>query len=479
MPDQAPDPSQPSGGAGQSGSGKPASGSERGGGATGGGGAGASGPLVDPGDLAKLLEQLRTTGGLPITLSLAPTAPVDTITRLNARPPVTMAFPSCVEVLLGLIRTTGVGQDDKDEITTYFDEYFKFGVHEIIDASLLRGEIDSALMDCLTKAGSRWPTPCCLCPSCIKLDGNRNGYASLPIVPSIRRLFIGDLVWLFYFDRMGIFRILGVILDDFARRGRLPISNGSLGPDIRDDIAALVLEVMVRETKTGMSSTVRDRESSYRRTLGWTLDPQGRLKQDTQTNTGFSELFHTFVSHALEFYAARRLAVAIRGATVPAAPPSAATLVTIGRTIDVLKKRFEVFDYGRNYYNTLNGIIWAIAGMTVVRELRRTLGIPEAFDRPHEYIPAAYDLLVAGRSVTEGETNRYTLHRDSARNARDLLLDIQVLGHETTAFAEPGGELDRWLTQVEGRIEGYRTAYQALTGIDLGATGARRVEQQV
>jgi len=31
---------------------------------------------------------------------------------------------------------------------------------------------------------------------------------------------------------------------------------------------------------------------------------------------------------------------------------------------------------------------------------------------------------------------------------------------------------------VEAKIEGYRTAYRSLTGIDLGTSGAPQVEQQ-
>ena len=101
---------------------------------------------------------------------------------------------------------------------------------------------------------------CCLCPPCVTLNGNRN--PPLPphtTEPQIRRLFIGDAVWLYYFERMGINQILGVILDAYACTGTLPISNGSIEAGVRDDIVALVLEVMVRQTKMGMSSTVRDR----------------------------------------------------------------------------------------------------------------------------------------------------------------------------------------------------------------------------
>ena len=102
----------------------------------------------------------------------------------------------------------------------------------------------------------------CLCPPCVTLDGNRNPSGLPGTGPGIRRLFVGDALWLYYVDRMGINQILGVILDAFASNGRLPISNGSLDSGVRDDIAALVLEVMVRQTKTGLSSTVRDRPAS-------------------------------------------------------------------------------------------------------------------------------------------------------------------------------------------------------------------------
>ena len=321
-----------------------------------------------------------------------------------------------------------------------------------------------------------WPTECCLCPSCVTLAGNRNPLSPPPSdTPRIQRLFIGDLLWLFYFERMGVFQILGAILDSFACNGRLPISNGSIDPGIKDDITALVLEVMVRQTKMGMSSTVRDRGCAYRTCLGWTSDVGRKLGLNTELNTSFTNLFHKFIFNALEFYKDKRLAVAIRGTAATIAPPSVATLITISDTIDVLKKRFEPFAYGRNYYNTLSGIVWAIASMSVVRELRTTLGIAPAYERAHEYIPAAYDLLVMKRPVTYGEMNRYDLHRQCAQNGRDILLDLEVINHE---LKDPRQELENWLTQVEGKVEGYRTAYRTLTGVDLGATGTPTIEQR-
>ena len=344
----------------------------------------------------------------------------------------------------------------------------------------LGNELDGQVLRCSSEDKiAEWPKECCVCSPCVTLDGLRNqpepASASLP---GIRRLFVGDVVWLFYYERMGIQQILGAILDAFATTGRLPISNGSLeASTVKDDIVALILEVMVRQTKMGLSSSVRDRGALYRTTIGWESAPSRGLGLDTELNTGFSTLFHRFIYNALEFYRDKRLAIAIQSTTTPRA--SAATLVTISDTIDLLKKRFEAFDYGRNYYNTLAGIVWTIAGMSVIRELRNTLGIPTAaLENPYEYIPAAYDLLVLRRPFTRSEMSRYDTHRACAVNARHILLDLEVLRHSDQA-TNPPGELDRWLEQIESKVEAYRTAYRNLTGVDLGASPTPPVEQQV
>ena len=100
---------------------------------------------------------------------------------------------------------------------------------------------------------------------------------------------------------MGIFQILGVILDDFATIGKIPISNGVVDPDIKDDIVSLVIEAMIREMKTGLSSILRDRDSSYRRCLGWTTDVGRKLDIKTNVNYAFNTLFHRFIQSALQF----------------------------------------------------------------------------------------------------------------------------------------------------------------------------------
>lgn len=431
---------------------------------------------LDAAGLAQLLQQLAAAGGVPIVLSGAPVQRVDTTAELNKKPRITVAFPSCADMLLSLIRTNGVPQEQKDDITLYFDEYFRFAPHGTVeDPERLRGELDPALLECVTRSKGDWPPGCCVCTPCVRLEGNRNPGPTTPAV--IRRLFLGDVLFLFHWE--WVFQVLGVILSDYATHGRLPISNGSLDPGIRDDITALVLEVMTRETKTGNSSTVRDRDSTYRRTLGWTSELGRKLGVDAQANTGLSTQWHAFIHHSLQFFDARRMAVAIRGSAAPAPPPSVATLTTIGDIVRSLKKLFEVFDYGRNFQNTLNGLVWLIAAMSVVREIRTTLGIPPAFDRPHEYMDAAYAILIQKRGVTTGEVNRYSLSRDLARHGRDVLLDIEVLNDQAIGFSDVGGELERWLAQREAKIEGYRTAYRALTGVDLGTAIPSSIQQQI
>ena len=70
---------------------------------------------------------------------------------------------------------------------------------------------------------------------------------------------------------MGIFRILGRLLDDFAFNGKYPMNTA----DSNNELTWIIMETMVRQTKTGLSSTVRDRNSAYRRGLGWEIE-EGR-----------------------------------------------------------------------------------------------------------------------------------------------------------------------------------------------------------
>jgi hypothetical protein len=500
-------------------------------GAAGGGerasGRAAGSPQVSIEELFRLLASTGQLPVLPIAIRNAPFPSEENkalMTRLNDRlvgfaqvpvprsdpgdrcmSPISVAFPPCSDVLLSLVRAT-----ETDEITGYFNDYFKFCDHSIVADQRAFSRIDPDLLACTGKHvqglppspcfsqievtrgatpsqvngkfctdfpfvqpfPAAWPPPWCLPPSCTTLSGKRHLYSKADQTPvgPISRLFIGDLVWLFYFERMGIFKILGVILDDYARTGKLPLSN-------RNGIVPLVMESMTRVIQQGVSSRVSDRAAAYRRCLGWNSDVGRKLPLDTTVNSAFNKEFHRFIQTASAFYEKKQVVAAIQATQVPGRA-SVATLVTVSDTIDVLKKSFDPFDYGRNYSNTLSGIVWVIAGIALIREIRATLGIPPEFEQPYEFIPAAYDLLVLKRPPTSSETNRYTLHRECANDARDILMDIEVLNHQDNGA---GGELEVWLEIIEDKVEGYRTAYRALTGVDLGTpttSGLPAIEQQ-
>ena len=392
---------------------------------------------------------------------------------------VSVAFPECSDVLLSLIKSS-----DTDEITKYFNEYFSFGKHSTMAEGVnLTNVLDADLRDCLKgSTNGVFPPFWCLPAPCVKLEGDRRTSETIDVETGgtitlfVKRLFMADLVWLFYFDRMGIFKILGAILDDYAIKGKFPITNDSNDANDKIELISIVLEAMTRKTKMGISSTVRDRNISYRRALGWILEEGRKLNLDTVVNTAFTNLFHKFIQTSLEYFKDKRLATAIQAST-NTNRVSVATLTSIKDTIDLILRAFDPFKYGRVYSNTLSGIVWVIAAMALIREMRTTLGISSEYRKPDEFIPAAYDLLVNKNSGgTQTETNRYDVHRDCAENARDILLDLEAVNFNDT---KPGGDLELWLDLIESKVESYRTAYRSLTGVDLGAPGTPVIEQQV
>lgn len=382
-------------------------------------------------------------------------------------PPFWVPFPPCSDVLLSHPHDGG----ENVEIRDLFREYFSYG-----HLPRKPEDVDPELLACLqpvvlgpregeaVMAEPAFPPPWCLPPSCVMLGGLR-GDGDPRELRRLHRLFAGDVIWLYFMERMGVFRMLGAILDDYATRRRFPFR--------ADRPSALILEAMVRQTAMGTSSRVGARDAAYRAILGWTT-PAGRtVGNETLVNQAFSTHFHRFLQLALELYRDRRLAVAIQNA--PTVRSSVATLKAISETIDVLHIAFDPFKYGRNYQNTQAGIVWAVAGLLLIRDLRSQLGIQAEYEQPSRYIQAAHDLLLGGAAeMTQG--NRYTLHKECADKGRNLALDLEVVNYKD---ANPGGELEAWLNAVEDDVEGYRTAYKALTGVDLGEPGRAAIEQEV
>jgi hypothetical protein len=46
---------------------------------------------------------------------------------------------------------------------------------------------------------------------------------------------------------------------------------------------------------------------------------------------------------------------------------------------------------------------------------------------------------------------------------------MEVIDHSDTS---PFGQLDTWINVIEPKVEAYRSAYRALTGVDLGTKDA-------
>jgi hypothetical protein len=450
-------------------------------------------------DLLGLMKTHHPESGNPNGVSLDQKKLMAKLNKnLADKPAISVAFPACSDVLLSLVNLSNNAKDIDSE---FFSDYFSFDRHDVLDSATrgaLSQVVDSSLLSCgapqVKAAGSasgtasQWPPAWCFPAPCITLQGKRHFYpcekdaSGKPVVAgcqdeaqlSVSRLFLADAAWLFFMDRMGIFQILGKLLDEYACHGGLPISNGNSFSAPKDDVVALVLEAMTRQLEMGTSSKVRDRTCVYRTCLGWSLDNGKALNLNTVVNSAFSTQFHRFIKLSLEYFKDKRLATAIQGSLPNGSKLSVATVVTIRDTVKLLQKSFDSFNYSRNYHSTLSGIVWAVSAFSIVKELRNTIGIPDNFKEPHEFIPAAYDILVLKKPITSSEVNRFEVHYECASNIRDLLLDVELLAQEDM---NDTATIENWLSINESKIEGYRTAYRSLTGIDLGVETAARVEQ--
>ena len=363
-------------------------------------------------------------------------------------PAVKVPFVPCASVLLAQTA-------DDLEIKAFYDQYFEHRYHRFLTPEEIRRLTCTTLGDNddpsgrLVNAGGG-----CLPPSCVTLAGLR-GSATYVTSPTSRiaRVFVGDLVWVFFLERMGVFKLFARLVDDYATTGQFPVETG--------DLTSITLEVMVRQLKMGMASSVRERTATYRRCLGWTSDVGRQLGIRSETSTAFHDQFHKLLHDTLRYSADKRLAKAIQLTSTGGS--SAATRVAIRDTLVLLKESFKVFGYGRNCYNTLNAIVYAVAALDLVRNLRSQIGIPSTYTTASQYVSAAYYSLIEGKPASESKPNRYLLHLACATSARDLLLDIEKLD------ADNVDAVGQWIDNeiVEERVETYRKAYRDLTKIDL------------
>lgn len=271
----------------------------------------------------------------------------------------------------------------------------------------------------------------------------------------IGSLTVGAVIWLYFYERMGIFKILGALLDDYNYRGKYTITG------LRGQQYSRLMDKICTLHRAGISSNLRDRICLYQRVLGVSIE--NNLGIESERNTGFMNTFNRLIDYMLEYYKAKQLAQAIQAQAGTVQPRSSvATQTSIRDTIKVLQQHFETFQYGRNMINTFLGIATVHATLCLVRMLKSEIGIPVQYNTPEEFIPAAYDILVAKRSHSVKEANRFIIYDDCASYGYRLLTDIERIQINMLQAVATGSVLDSWLNDIEGLVEGYRNAYSAV-----------------
>lgn len=276
-------------------------------------------------------------------------------------------------------------------------------------------------------------------------------------------LSVGAVLWLYYYERMGLFKILGILMDDYNYKGKYTISGSRADKNKNPNTYSVLMDTICSLYRLGIGSNLRDRICTYQRVLGVTID--NNLGIDSERNNGFMQTFGKLIDYMLEYYKTKQLAQAIQAQTFGTTQPrsSVATQTSIRDTMNLLKQQLEPIEYGRNQINTFLGIATVHATLCLVNMLRKEIGIPDQYESPEEFIPAAYDILVAKRAITLNETNRFIVHDNCASYGYRLLTDIETADLREFSIIATGSTLDIWLNDIEGVVEGYNNAYKSIS----------------
>lgn len=278
----------------------------------------------------------------------------------------------------------------------------------------------------------------------------------------------GSVLWLYYYERMGIFEILKVLMNDYNYTGKFPISSkAEVNTNDTTFQYSSLMDAISTLYRLGIGSNLLDRKALYQRALGVVYNPPGEKNGNggaitTERNDGFMRNFNKLIGYTLDFFRDKQLAQAIRDSNNQNIRSSVATQTGIRDTIQVLQKNFEVLEYGRNRTNTFIGIATVFATICLLRMLKDEIGVPRQFNDPHEFIPAAYDILVTKTAVTQSESNRFTIFDNCASYGFRLLADIELIDPALINPVSIGSVLDAWLNDIEGNVEGYNNAVKSI-----------------
>ncbi len=273
-----------------------------------------------------------------------------------------------------------------------------------------------------------------------------------------RGLTAGTVLWLYYYERMGIFKILGALMDDYNYQGRYPMTGNRINYNDLPVKYSELMDMICTLHRAGYGSNLRDRVATYQRVLG--VDLENNTGVSSERNTGFMSTFQKLMNQMLEYYNDKRLATAIQTGGQPRS--SVATQTSVLDIMNLLKQQFEPLQYGRNQINAFLGIATVHATICLLYMIRKDIGIPDQYDEVEEFIPAAYDILVAKRSITQNEANRFIIYNNCATYGYRLLTDIETAELSQLNVSADGSTLNTWLDDVESLVEGYRNAYAAV-----------------
>ena len=265
-------------------------------------------------------------------------------------------------------------------------------------------------------------------------------------------LGMGSVIWLYYYEKMGIFKILGALMDDYNYKGKYTFK-------IRKDYSAL-LEHISSLYRMGIASNMRDRVCLYEKSLGLSIDND--FGMNVTRNEGFMKTFDGILKQALEHYSYRRLDNAIGSAT-GAARSSVATLTSIKDSLENLQNQFGAYYYGRNTTNTFLGIATVYATLCLINLVKSEIGIPNQYEKPEEMIPAAYDILVMNKPAINTDINRFITYDNCATYGYRLLTDFELINIDSfTPGSIQTDPLNLWMNDIEPLVEGYKKAVDSI-----------------
>ena len=76
------------------------------------------------------------------------------------------------------------------------------------------------------------------------------------------------------------------------------------------------------------------------------------------------------------------------------------------------------------------GIATVYATLCLVRLIKSDIGISNQYERPQDFIPAAYDILVMGKPAVNTDSNRFIIYDNCASYGYRLLTDFELVEHD-------------------------------------------------